>query len=440
MQDYFRELTTELGTLLRGAEVFTCSFSGEDSDFVRFNHGQIRQAGNVCQRSISIDLIEGRRHAGGRLSLVGELESDRAVLRSAVERFREMRAQLPEDPFLLYADEVRSTHFEADDQLPPPERVLEETARAREDRDLVGLYAAGGTYAGFANSLGQQNWDRRYSYNFDWSFYRGGDKAAKASYAGFQWDSAEFERRAREAGEQLTLLGRTPRRIEPGRYRVFLAPAALQEIVDMLSWGGFGLRAHRTKTTPLLRMIEGDARMHTGVTIRENTCDGVAPAFQDAGFLRPPRVDLIRDGHYADTLVSPRSALEYGVTTNGASGAEMPLSVDLAPGDLSREQVLEQLGTGIYISNLWYLNFSDRSACRTTGMTRFATFWVEGGTIQSPLEVMRFDETLFSMLGEKLVGLTRERELLLDPGTYEQRSTRSAHLPGALVDDFTLTL
>ena len=94
----------------------------------------------------------------------------------------------------------------------------------------------------------------------------------------------------------------------------------------------------------------------------------------------------------------------------------------------------------LYISNLWYLNFSDRSACRTTGMTRFATFWVEGGTIQSPLEVMRFDETLFSMLGEKLVGLTRERELLLDPGTYEQRSTRSAHLPGALVDDFTLTL
>lgn len=440
MQDYFRELSALIGTLLRGDERFTCSFSGEDSDFVRFNRGAIRQAGHVRQRALSLELIEGRRHAGGRVSLAGNLETDAAALRAAVERFREMRAQLPEDPFLHYATDVRSTCFEADDHLPAPERVLDDAERARGDRDLVGLYASGGTFAGFANSLGQHNWDRRYSYNFDWSFYRGGDKAAKASYAGFDWDTEEFARRARDAGEQLALLGRTPRRIEPGRYRVYLAPSALQEIFDMLCWGGFGLRAHRTKTTPLLRMIEGEARLHPSVTILENTAGGVAPAFQDAGFLRPPEVALVRAGSYADTLVSPRSSLEYSVQTNGASGAEMPLSVELEPGTLPRDRVLAELGTGIYISNLWYLNFSDRSACRTTGMTRFATFWVERGTIQAPLEVMRFDETVFRMLGERLCGLTEERDLLLDPGTYERRSTHSARLPGALVDDFTLTL
>jgi hypothetical protein len=33
-----------------------------------------------------------------------------------------------------------------------------------------------------------------------------------------------------------------------------------------------------------------------------------------------------------------------------------------------------------------------------------------------------------------------EREFILDPGTYFQRSTDSARLPGALIDDFTLTL
>jgi predicted Zn-dependent protease len=92
------------------------------------------------------------------------------------------------------------------------------------------------------------------------------------------------------------------------------------------------------------------------------------------------------------------------------------------------------------VSNLWYLNFSDRTACRATGMTRFATFWVEHGVIQSPVEVMRFDETIYRMLGENLVGMTAERELILDPGTYFQRSTDSARLPGALVEDFSLTL
>ena len=221
---------------------------------------------------------------------------------------------------------------------------------------------------------------------------------------------------------------------------MYLAPAALLEIVGMLSWGGFGLRAHRTKTTPLLRMIEEGATLDASVTIAENIEDGIAPGFQEAGFLRPPRVNLIVDGAYEDTLVSPRSSLEYGVPTNGASAAESPVSFELAAGRVPRSAVLAELGTGIFISNLWYLNYSDRSRCRTTGMTRFATFWVEHGVIQAPLNVMRFDETVFRMLGENLSGLTRERELLLDSGTYGGRSTSSANLPGALVDDFVLTL
>ena len=61
------------------------------------------------------------------------------------------------------------------------------------------------------------------------------------------------------------------------------------------------------------------------------------------------------------------------------------------------------------MNNVWYLNYSDRSACRMTGMTRFATFWVEHGVIQAPLNVMRFDESIYRMLGEHLLGLTAER-------------------------------
>jgi predicted Zn-dependent protease len=79
-------------------------------------------------------------------------------------------------------------------------------------------------------------------------------------------------------------------------------------------------------------------------------------------------------------------------------------------------------------------------ACRITGMTRFATFWVENGAIQAPLNVMRFDETLYRMLGENLVALTAERELLLDSSTYGARSTASSRMPGAVVKDFTFTL
>ena len=440
MREYFQEQAAFLDGELRGSEVYTAGYRAEDSDFARINQSGVRQAGSVSQQSLSLDLIEGRRHAMGSLSLTGRNGIDRERLRALVRDLRAKREHVPEDPLLLYASEPQSTSHVAEDRLPDSHEVLEQVIRQGAGRDLVGVFASGGTHRGFANSLGQRNWDSRYSFNLDWSFYSQGDKAAKASYAGFDWSADEFQERAEGAAEQLRTLAQPARTIPPGCYRVYLAPAALLEIVGMLSWGGFGLRAHRTKTTPLLRMIEEGATLHASVAMIENIEDGIAPGFQEAGFLRPPRVNLIVDGVYEDTLVSPRSSLEYGVPTNGASGAESPVSIELAAGRMPREQVLAELGTGIFISNLWYLNYSDRSRCRTTGMTRFATFWVENGRIQAPLNVMRFDETVFRMLGENLLGLTRERELLLDSGTYGNRSTASARLPGALVEDFVLTL
>ena len=131
---------------------------------------------------------------------------------------------------------------------------------------------------------------------------------------------------------------------------------------------------------------------------------------------------------------------EYDVPTNGAASSEAPLSIEMDPGSLARADVLAELADGIYVSNLWYLNYSDRRACRTTGMTRFATFWVEGGVITAPLDVMRFDESIYRMLGQNLVALTREREMILDCATYGARSSTSARLPGALIDEFAFTL
>jgi predicted Zn-dependent protease len=102
--------------------------------------------------------------------------------------------------------------------------------------------------------------------------------------------------------------------------------------------------------------------------------------------------------------------------------------------------VFSTLDTGLYISNLWYCNFSDRNHCRITGMTRFACLWVEQGRPVAPVNVMRFDESIYHILGDCLEGLTREHEYILDPGSYTWRSHASARLPGALVNDFTLTL
>lgn len=440
MQDYFHALADTITAHLQGQEIYTCTFRGEDSDFVRFNRSAVRQAGTVRQRTLSLDLIEGQRHAAGNVALSGDRQQDDGHVIRLLERLREQLPLLPEDPHLLYANEVQSSVAAGRNELPERAEAVDAVLRAGRGRDLVGLYAAGGIYVGFANSFGQRNWFASYNFNCDWSFYRQGDKAVKTAYAGLRWEDGAFGRQVDEAAAQLDVLSRPPRTIPPGNYRVYLAPAAVADILDMLAWGGFGLKAHRTKKSTLLKMAESNQRLHPEVTLRENTREGVAPNFDAAGFIKPDEVTLIAAGGLADCLVSPRSAKEYGVPTNGAGSGEAPESVDMAAGQVPAQQVLAQLDTGVYVNNVWYLNYSDRVSARITGMTRFATFWVENGTIQAPLNVMRFDESVYRMFGDNLLGLTDERAFFLDGSTYRRRSTGSSRVPGALVRDFAFTL
>jgi len=440
MQDYFYNLSDSLVASCRKREVLLLNFSAERSDFVRFNRSAVRQPGSVDQRYVSLELIDGQKHASATTVLTGEAASDRSRCIEALERLRADLSHLPDDPYLLYAETPQSGEQIGEDKLPDSRDALDAILSAGEGRDMVGIYAAGGIYGGFANSLGQRNWFATHSFHVDWCFYREADKAVKTSYAGFAWDAGEFARKVAEASEQADILTRPAKTIEPGEYRVYLAPRALREIVELLGWGGFGLKAQRTKNTPLLKMLEDGQTLDERVTIRENTREGLSPNFQGAGFVKPEEVVLIDRGRFAGALVSPRSAKEYGEETNGASAWEAPESLDVSAGDVPASRTLERLGEGAYVNTLWYLNYSDRPAGRITGMTRFATFWVEGGQIVAPLNVMRFDDSIYRVLGSNLIGLTRQRDFMPSAETYGGRSTDSARLPGVLIEDFRLTL
>lgn len=440
MESLFNRVADDLTALTRGNEVSALWFSGERSDFVRFNHGKVRQAGRVSQVYASLHLIDGRRHAELCLTLSGDAATDRAALAGALDDLRAIVAEQPEDPHLLYATEVTNTRDVREGRLLHPDEAVAAVTGAAKGSDLVGFYASGPVFKGFANSLGQRNWHSVESFNLEWSLYLRADKAIKRAYAGSEWSGDAFASSMAESRRQFEALSRAPRKLTPGKYRAFLTPAAVNELVGMLSWGGFSGRARKTKQSCLSKLDTGDASMAPSVTFTEDTARGVAPGFQGDGFIKPAAVTLVKGGKAGDALVSPRTAREFDVAHNGANGGEMPEALDMAAGDIPVGEALARLGTGIYVGNLWYLNFSDRAACRLTGMTRFGTFWVENGEVVAPMDVMRFDDTIFRVLGDRLEGLTQERELILNSQTYRERAVDCARLPGALVSELTLTL
>lgn len=434
MRGRFSELCAALEKELGAGEVLLCQLSAERSDFVRFNRGLVRQAGSVEQGYLTLRLAREKRQAQATLPF-GDVDSASAAL----ARLRDSIAALRPDPLFLINEEPQSTTTERRGRLAPAQAVVDQAVEQAKGRDMVGFYAGGTLYRGFASSLGQRNWHEVDSFNFDWSLYLQGDQAVKTSYAGFDWDAGALAHRMARAAEEAALLAEPRRTLEPGDYRAYLAPAAMNELMGLLCWGGFSARARHTRQSPLLLMQEGRT-LSPLVTLSENVAQGIAPAFQGQGFLKPPRIDLVTRGRLGDPLVSPRSAKEYGLATNGAGSGEAPDSLDMAPGALGEDAVLGELDRGLYVSNLWYLNFSDRPAGRITGMTRFATFWVEGGRIAGPVTPMRFDDSVYRMLGSELAGLTRTAEMLPDPSTYGERSTSSARLPGALLNGLRFTL
>jgi len=438
MQDYFYHLSQQLFDSLQQDEILLCHFEGEVSDFVRFNHNKVRQAGNVIQQTLSINLIKGNKQTSGHCELSGQTDNDFILSRQILVSLRKQIDRLPEDPYLNYSQEINNSEETHLNELPETGEMLAQIHASAVNLDLVGILANGIMFTGFSSSTGQRNWHSSKTFNFDWSCYHQTDKAVKKNYSGFDWESARLSTIMDETKEQLGILKTTPRKIEPGEYRVYLAPGALNDILEMMSWGGFGLKSHRTSQTPLIKMVTENQRLDPAITLTEENNRGLAPGFTDTGFILPKKVELIINGQYKNTLANARSAKEYNQTSN--CDHETPQSINMSAGNIPKSDLLKKLGTGIYINNLWYCNFSDHNNCKITGMTRFACYWVDKGELQAPVNVMRFDDSIYNILGSNLVGLSAEKELLFDPGTYHKRSISSSYLPGAIVDNFKLTL
>lgn len=439
MRAWFEQLAEAVCGPVPGLDRVSLSLAAEASEFIRFNHAAVRQATHVHQRYATLGVVAGARRSSATLALSGDAAADIAALRA--ER-AELLAQLPlvpEDPYLLLPDAVVSTEREALGRLPAAQDVIGAVARHAAGSDLVGFYAAGPVIRAFADSRGQRNWHRVDSFHFDWCLYREGDQAVKTAYAGVAWDEQVLAARIDDARAKLQLLARPRKALAPGAYRAYFSPVAVADLLGTLSWGGFGERDRRTGVSTLGRLHRGEQLFHPAVRLAEASADGLAPRFHGEGFVKPGEVVLVDQGRPAATLASPRTAREFGGSHN-SGGGESPEALAMAPGTLAPADVLRTLGTGVYITDLHYLNYSDRQACRMTGMTRFACLWVEDGEAVAPIPVMRFDDSLLRMFGSGLVALTDAAELVPDNLTYGARQLRGITAPGAIVEDFVFTL
>ena len=440
VESQFNQIASVILAETKRGEHLALTLSGETSQFIRFNASRVRQTGVVEEIALALDLIVENRQACEVISLSGVLESDLNKVRRALVQLRSEVAQLPEDPYVVLPvgmNHSRSVQF-AD--LPRPDHAADRLLPAMQGLNLSGIWASGRNYRGHINSAGSRHWFTTDSFSLDYSLLNTKEKMVKAVFSGTDWLQSSYEKSLQDSSAKLRMLQQPAIRIRPGHYRAYIASAGVADLLALFSWHGLSECAMQTGESAFSRMRQNGEKLSPLFSLAEDFRNGLVPRFNDRGEISPEHIDLIRAGELKHCLCSSRTAREFGVESNFANDSESLRLPVMSAGSLQEKEILSALDTGVYLSNLHYLNWSDVAGGRITGMTRYACFWVEQGEIQGPIETMRFDDSFYRLFGSSLEAVSTESLINPNVGSYGGRELGMTQCPGILLSSFRLTL
>ena len=424
----------------KSEEEFTFKLNQERSQFTRFNHGKVRKTGIVADGWVELTLMDSQRSGFRVFPISGNWDVDWQFCYDSLLELREELSLLPVDPYLVLPLGDNTTREIYSGNLLAEEEVAQTVLEAVVGLDFTGFYAGGVVSEAYADSRGKKHWFSTDTFTLDYSIFTDSGQAVKGFFAGNNWNHQTYIDKISQAKQQLELLSRPSKKVSRGDYKTYFAPAAVAELLTMLSWGGLSEADIQQGNSALAKLASQQKKLSPKFSLQENYQTGLVPRFNQWGEIAPLELNLIEKGALSNTLVNSRTAKEYDKISNGASSSESLRAPQVSAGNLASEQILSSLDTGLYVSNLHYLNWSDRPSGRITGMTRYACFWVANGEIVAPIEDLRFDDSLYNFWGDKLVDFTEEREFIPEVGTYDNRQLGGSMVPGMLVEGFTYTL
>lgn len=439
VRSHFDVVSRHVLTQLSASEAATLNLSAEDTLYVRFNNNRVRQNTDVQQATLGMQLQSNGRTVEQACTLTLDVATDCATLSRLLASCRDEVGWLDADPHQVPVTNHGQSQEQFLGELLPAQALIAAILDGASGSDMAGLYAGGVIIRANCNSAGQHHWFATESFFLNYSLYDG-PKAAKGCYAGTRWDTAQWANHLARTRTLLEQLCRPVVNVQPGQYRTYLAPAAFADVLGMLGWNAMSAAAWKQGRSPFKKLVEREAQLSPLLSFGENFDLALSPRFNSLGEVCEARLPLMQSGVLTQLLVNSRTASEYALQGNAAEEGEAPRALDVACGSLAEADILKTLGTGLYLSNVHYLNWSDPVSARITGMTRYACFWVEHGEIVGPINDLRWDESLYDALGAKLLALTDWAEIDPASETYYMRSLGGSRVPGALIDGWTFTL
>jgi PmbA protein len=189
-----------------------------------------------------------------------------------------------------------------------------------------------------------------------------------------------------------------------GRYPVVLGAEAVGELLGFLPDVGF------TGTLAAAGIgITAQAGRPLAAALVDIADDGGAAVGLPIGFdiegVTKRRVDFFRHGLVGEAVTDLATAAALGRESTGhahIAREQVPeptaANIVMAAGPLPEEDLIAQLEHGVYLQRFWYTRLVDRITGTITGVTRDACFLIENGKLTTPLNGMRFTESVLGVL------------------------------------------
>ena len=444
-KELYNAICDQVYISLKEGEQLTIYMEGENSQYFRFNDSKIRQTGIIEDYKVTLSLFHGKKSLQATTTISSDINYSVKNLISEINGLREPLSLIPENSFTEFPEKFNSCDMHRVGQLPDREDILDSLMDIIREDNLTGVWTSGKIFRASSTSEGTNHWFEKDSFIFDFSLIDAKENMVKILYPGYEWSKEKFLSAFNDASAQLKLMNKSKIELKPGKYRVWFEPHAVADFVDMLNWNGVSESSLRNGSSSLLKMRNDNVKLSKKFSLDESFDRKSTAPFNSRGEVSN-NVHLIENGELKNTLINSKTALEYNLKSNYAEDVnswgmgEYLRAPLMHGGDIKQNERLQRLGTGIFISNIHYLNWSDNLGGRITGLTRYVCYWVENGKMIAPIKTMRFDDSFYNFFGNNLEGVGES--ILSRPviETYDGRNPGETTCPGILVNDFELTL
>ncbi|MBN7807426.1 TldD/PmbA family protein [Agrobacterium rosae] len=338
-------------------------------------------------------------------------------LKTLAERAVAMAKVSPEDPYACLADSNRLASSYDDLQLFDPTEVsadqLREAALAAEEAALAVPGVSNSSGAGASSGMGGMVLVTSHGFSGSYMGSRFGRSVSVIAGEGtkmerdYDYDSRLYfadldkpEDIGRRAGEK-AVKRINPRQVDTGsNVTVVFDPRIARGFVGGIAGAING--ASVARKTSFLRDKMGQQVLKKGLVITDDPqiVRGASSRPFDGEGVRGEKLVMIEDGVLKHWFLSTSTAREIGMETNGrgvrGSTSVSPSSTNLAlePGDISPEDLIAQVGTGFYVTELIGHGanlLTGEYSCGASG------FWIENGEKAFPVSEVTIASNLKDM-------------------------------------------